>query len=252
MKVNIYQIGRSLLFNLQIIFFRNMNLVGLFINNSLNGKGIVNGNDGRYSFIGEFKDGEKNGFGKETTFEYIYEGFFLNNKKNGKGKLLFKTTFDFYEGNFIDNNMTGEGFYSWANKDTYKGSFINGKMHGQGIYTWQSGRTYEGSYINGIKEGWGILRHNNKILYEGEFKDGVPDGTGYVYKKSIKTKITMKRGKISCEKINNETTTNLSTLDIGLGDIGKIQYIFYLLIKSGLSTIKNTEKSNILSTKTKK
>lgn len=162
----------------------------------MNGKGEITGNERKYHFIGEFKNGIKNGFGKEVTWEHIYEGFFSNNKKHGKGKLIFKTSFDSYEGNFIENQLTGIGFYTWANKDTYKGTFVNGKMDGEGIYRWKNGKTYEGQYLDGIKEGYGVIRENNQIVFEGEFKNGVPNGRGFVIKNGKKVKITMENGKM--------------------------------------------------------
>jgi len=150
----------------------------------------------------------KCGLGKEIISEYIYSGNFSNDKKNGKGKLIFKTTHDSYEGNFIENQMTGKGYYIWANKDSFKGTFVNGKMDGNGVYKWKNGRIYEGKYENGIKEGFGILKDNINILYEGEFKKGVPEGEGYVYKNGLKTKIKMEGGKVAK---NSDTSFGLST-----------------------------------------
>jgi hypothetical protein len=40
-----------------------------------------------------------------------------------------------YEGDLVDNKMTGRGIYSWANGRRYEGDFIDGKRHGRGIFT---------------------------------------------------------------------------------------------------------------------
>ena len=40
-----------------------------------------------------------------------------------------------YEGDLVDNKMTGRGIYSWANGRMYEGDFIDGKRHGRGIFT---------------------------------------------------------------------------------------------------------------------
>lgn len=150
---------------------------GNFQNGRLNGKGIkrsLNGN----MYIGDFVESRREGKGREETNEHIYEGEFKNDKKNGTGKLSYKLLKDTYEGEFLDNCITGIGFYTWGNKDTYKGSFVNGKMHGKGLYKWPGGGEYYGDYVNNIKEGSGTFKWPNGKVYEGQFKKGRPSGFG--------------------------------------------------------------------------
>ena len=52
------------------------------------GKGKEYDENGEIKFIGEYLNGERNGYGIEYNFhnELIYKGEFLNGKRNGKGK----------------------------------------------------------------------------------------------------------------------------------------------------------------------
>ena len=43
----------------------------------------------------------------------------------------------------------GYGVYAWANGEIYEGEFVNNKMSGKGKYSWPSGREYEGYFENG-------------------------------------------------------------------------------------------------------
>lgn len=150
---------------------------GLFVNHKLNGKGekfSVNGNH----YEGDFIYGLRSGYGREYTKDHVYIGQFENDKKNNKGKLVYKNIEDFYEGQFIDNNITGKGEYKWGNGDVYIGDFINGKMHGKGLYRWPDGGEYEGEYIDNIKEGRGRFKWANGKIFEGPFVAGKPHGKG--------------------------------------------------------------------------
>ncbi|USW51415.1 Putative Zinc finger, RING-type, MATH/TRAF domain, Zinc finger, RING/FYVE/PHD-type [Septoria linicola] len=61
-------------------------------------------------YIGEFRDGEKNGWGKiilSSTGD-IYEGTWEDSQMHGKGKLIEKSTGNVFEGNFREGRKHGE------------------------------------------------------------------------------------------------------------------------------------------------
>lgn len=71
--------------------------------------------------------GKKNGIGKLTFIDgAIYEGY-LNY---------------IYLGNFIDNEIDGEGSYFWPDGRVYQGQWKENKMHGEGSLKWPDGRCY--------------------------------------------------------------------------------------------------------------
>ena len=82
-----------------------------------------------------------------------------------------------YEGDFIDNKMEGKGkmYYNtdpWKG-DIYEGSFKNDQPEGKGIYYWNNGNRYEGDFINNKKEGNGIFYHKDGKRDIGKFKNDI-------------------------------------------------------------------------------
>lgn len=180
---------------------------GNFINSILTGKGISFQNTKKSSeyffYEGNFLNFKKDGFGKEETEEFYYEGNYKNNKKNGKGKITYKIIEDNYTGEFLDDEITGYGFYQWQNKHTYEGNFLNGKMDGKGIYKWPEGGEYNGDYVNGIKEGFGIFKWTDGKIFEGPFGNGKPNGKG---------KLTIGNVTINATFINGKFIGNLKEI----------------------------------------
>ena len=54
----------------------------------------------------------------------IYEGYWKENKKNGRGRIILlnkEEKVEIYEGTFKDNVFEGEGTYIWADGEKYIG-----------------------------------------------------------------------------------------------------------------------------------
>jgi len=60
-----------------------------------------------------------------------------------------------YEGNWVDDTMTGQGNYKWSDGSTYEGNFQDGQPSGHGRFTWPDGSAYEGSWSSGAISGQG-------------------------------------------------------------------------------------------------
>jgi hypothetical protein len=183
---------------------------GYFDNGKLNGEGIIikridNNNESdnsmksddvnKITYVGNIKNFKKEGFGKETSIEYKYKGQFHNDMKNGKGKIHFVNTGDFYEGEFTNDKITGFGKYIWANKHEYIGDLVDGEMHGKGKYKWPDGSEYIGEYINNIKEGEGEFKWSNGAVFKGKFTNGRPNGKGIMFYKGHNFDAEFKKGK---------------------------------------------------------
>ena len=67
-------------------------------------------------YVGDFKDGKRDGFGTYTW-------------ANG----------DEYGGQFKDNKRDGVGVYTWANGNKYGGIWKDDKRDGEGTYIWENG-----------------------------------------------------------------------------------------------------------------
>ena len=60
----------------------------------------------------------------------------------------------FYEGQFIDGEITGHGYkYFASTKARYTGQFLNGELEGYGIMTYADGTQYEGEWHQNKKRG---------------------------------------------------------------------------------------------------
>ena len=102
------------------------------------------------TYIGYWKNDMKNGKGKliDNKNKIIFEGNFDNNKKNGIGKLIFING-DKYEGNFKEDIREGKGTYLWKDGSKWEGIFLNNQMNGNGFYYGNDGDNYEAVYKDG-------------------------------------------------------------------------------------------------------
>ena len=91
-----------------------------------------------------------------------YVGEFKDGKRNGQGTYTFANGNE-YVGEFKDGNLNGKGTYTFADGSKYVGEFKDGKYHGQGTFTYASGKKEVGYYINNeyvpeICEGMGLIK----------------------------------------------------------------------------------------------
>ncbi|XP_036033912.1 MORN repeat-containing protein 1 isoform X2 [Onychomys torridus] len=109
---------------------------------------------------------------------FRYEGEWKGGKKHGHGKLLFKDG-SYYEGEFVDGEITGEGYQHWAwSGNTYSGQFVLGEPQGHGIMKYKAGGHYEGELFHGLREGQGFLEDQDGQVYHGSFHDNKRHGRG--------------------------------------------------------------------------
>ncbi|XP_069893251.1 MORN repeat-containing protein 1 isoform X2 [Dipodomys merriami] len=109
---------------------------------------------------------------------FRYEGEWKGGKKHGHGKLLFKDG-GYYEGEFVDGEITGEGYQHWAwSGNSYSGHFVLGEPQGRGIMKYKAGGHYEGELSRGLREGQGVLVDVDGQTYQGAFHDNRRHGHG--------------------------------------------------------------------------
>jgi hypothetical protein len=75
----------------------------------------------------------------------IFEGYMVDNKANGKGRLI-EDSGVIYVGDWNDNKKEGFGTLIGTDKYTYKGQFFNDLAHGKGSMTLVDGTTYDGEF----------------------------------------------------------------------------------------------------------
>ena len=124
----------------------------------------------------------------------IYEGEFLNGKRNGKGKEYDIRGNLRYDGEFLKGERNGKGKeYSYYNKLIFEGEYLNGKRwngkvkFGEENYELKNGNgfikeyisysyIFEGEYLNGQRNGKGKEyredKDENNLLFDGEYLNG--------------------------------------------------------------------------------
>ncbi|CAL1528059.1 unnamed protein product [Lymnaea stagnalis] len=129
-------------------------------------------------YIGEKQKFLRDGYGTyvyENSF-FRYEGEWVKGKKHGHGKLVMKDG-TYYEGQFTDGEITGNGFKFFSSSNAkYTGQFLNGEMHGEGMMHYKDGSIYKGDWYKNRRQGYGTLWTNMKAVYEGSFYEDAKDG----------------------------------------------------------------------------
>ena len=119
------------------------------------------------------KDIEKYNYGK-------YIGEMKDGEREGKGMYFFKDG-DVYDGEWKNGDMHGKGIYYYVNGEVYEGEWKNGKMEGKGIYYYLNGDIYDGYFYNNSRQGKGVYYYIDGSRYEGDWKKGRRHGEGIKY-----------------------------------------------------------------------
>ena len=158
---------------------------GEWANDAQDGHGkYVYGPDNSIEYYeGEWKNGKYGGQGKKVLKDgHIYEGLF----EDGEIIQGHLTGSDIdVEGTWENGKkFTGTGWYKLVNGRYYEGSWVDGQISGKGKLTYTNGRVYEGDFAEGKWNGKGRYTVNSDqyLYYEGEVADDKFNGFGkYVY-----------------------------------------------------------------------
>jgi hypothetical protein len=116
---------------------------GNLVNSIKNGHGTLKYASTGAIYTGEFKDDMRNGNGRTITLDsVVYEGKYLNDKKQGYGVLT--TPLFTYKGEFQNDEREGYGKLLLKDGDVYEGEWKNGFQHGEGIFVYHMGNLYDG------------------------------------------------------------------------------------------------------------
>tara|TARA_B100001093_G_scaffold370448_1_gene355423 strand:+ start:239 stop:1579 length:1341 start_codon:yes stop_codon:yes gene_type:complete len=130
-----------------------------------------------FTFEGSILDGKFSGNGILKKNNGIYDGEFLNNKKHGKGKMIYENG-EIYDGEWFGDIINGLGKMTFKSSDVYTGNFVNNKIHGKGRIDYKNGDNYEGMWVDNKKNGNGIMIYDNGNSYNGEWLNDKLDGFG--------------------------------------------------------------------------
>lgn len=139
---------------------------GYWVNGYEEGEGTVYHADGRivkgifdeytkHKNVGQVKTTEcisgdcQNGYGVYTDEKYHYEGNFKDGKRDGQGKNT-DAWGNVYDGNWSNDKYSGFGTFKWKSGEKYEGNWENGKQEGQATYYKPDGSIeYQGNYHRG-------------------------------------------------------------------------------------------------------
>jgi hypothetical protein len=77
-----------------------------------------------------------------------------------------------YDGQWVDDQMQGEGIITYDSGASYKGDFYQNQFNGRGCYTWPDGSSYEGQWRSNLMHGEGCYTDSNSRKWIGKFYDG--------------------------------------------------------------------------------
>ena len=175
---------------MQVLNFENGDSYrGRVVNGMMNGQGVLTYSNGE-SFKGEFRNdqpwtGSGTKFLGSGTSALKLTGKFKHGRVwHGVGFLKVKAG-GFYEGEFKEGIMHGQGTFTYPDGRVWKGEFKNGKMWtGCGACVFSNGSEYEGEYSEGRRNGQGKFVYPDGRIIEGEFKEGkMWNVTGVVVRK---------------------------------------------------------------------
>lgn len=172
---------------------------GNWLEGKKSGKGIYTFANGDI-YDGTFESGNQNGKGiLKKSNGYTYEGEFVENKAHGEGSCLFTdgTTF---VGKFSSDNIIS-GKYTLIDGTIIEGEFVNQNKSGNGTITYPDGSYYIGAFKNQLKDGEGKLYHTT-----GAIESGVWQNNFLIQKAEVNiNKTTIKAVVDLTENANSET-----------------------------------------------
>ena len=113
------------------------------------------------------------GTGRRAYKDGVYEGDFVNDKREGYGVMDYAKGYR-YEGEWKEDKLCGEGkWYPNASKPEfyYEGEFDRGMYNGQGTQKYASGSVYSGQFVDNQRCGLGVMTDKDGNKKEGTWKD---------------------------------------------------------------------------------
>ena len=130
-KLKLVKSNKSLQNILDINIINYKHIIGIYIVKGKNGLiKEYNGYDNVLIFEGKYLNGKRNGKGKEFYQNGLikFEGEYLNGKRNGKGKEYFDNGKLLFEGEYLNGERNGKGkLYNRVGKLEFEGEYLNGE-----------------------------------------------------------------------------------------------------------------------------
>ncbi len=140
------------------------------------GKGELQLPSGEH-YVGEFEQGNRQGFGMQTSNAGTYNGTWDNDAAHGQGQFAASNG-DRYQGGYVAGQRQGYGELQSADGSSYRGDWHQDQPHGQGELTTADGELYNGAWLGGQRSGYGVLEDKLGNRYAGTWVAGKRQGFG--------------------------------------------------------------------------
>lgn len=135
-------------------------------------------------YYGQHRNFVKEGWGKICYFNGShYEGGWLNNAKNKRGRMFDNTCGDIYNGEYLDGKISGRGrMYYAALQEIYDGDWASDRRQGEGYIINRKGEICSGDFRAGHMEGkLTYVRTLNKQEVDKLFKQFVESNDMFIF-----------------------------------------------------------------------
>ena len=188
-------------------------------------------NDPKFQYEGDMKNGVPHGFGiiYDKQGKVLFEGTWKDGKRHGHGKESSTISYDWvYEGDYVNDRMHGKGKLTRSNGELiYEGDLQYDVYHGKGVRGLM-GHRYEGLFENGSPVECCKVYDDktNELIYAGRVKHYEFNGDGIYYTKTKKYIGTFENGKlVKTDKIVDISNDAISVSDEELSIIPEKQVI---------------------------
>ena len=146
-----------------------------------------NGYEDMLLYEGEYLNELRNGKGKEYYYDerVKFEGEFLNGKRNGLGKEYDREGNMMFEGEYINGERNGKGKVFYEGKFDFEGEFLNGKHCFGKRDVLLNNEIYETNDEIGLRKDFKVMNKYyqiRKLVYQGEYVNGIRHGKGKQFK----------------------------------------------------------------------
>lgn len=137
----------------------------------------LDGGDSKYT--GQVLSGKRHGqgtmktiiFAGSTCEETTYEGQWVNDQQQGKGKMTWNDGRSF-DGSFDKGLFHGHGRMEWKTSQGimfYDGDYVKDEKQGRGKFVWPDGRAYDGEWHGGQRHGRAAYTNVQGVTKTGRF-----------------------------------------------------------------------------------
>ena len=160
-----------------------INIVGEFSEDIINGYAEVFYKSENKRIKSYWNNGNLDDIGIEYGSDYFYEGNFKNGEKDGYGKQVWNDN-EIYEGEWKCAKYDGYGIYYYSNGKKYIGEWRNSMKNGFGKLIWPNGKIYVGFFKDDQIHGFGIYYLFKDCYIINFWKNGKRHGLGKYIKEN--------------------------------------------------------------------